>query len=83
VAEFSPGYTRCPVSPALRRISIPTLGGLPASMEWSFGLQRQVIRDLVGKATYVGNAAFGGTAGILTNYNANTGFSLKAMARYQ
>jgi hypothetical protein len=53
--------------------------GRPARQyEWSIGLQREIIRDLVVEATYVGNRGIWWPAGVLANYNANTPEQLKA-----
>jgi hypothetical protein len=41
-------------------------------------VQREIIRDLVVEAAYLGNRGMWWPAGILANYNANTADSLKA-----
>ncbi len=69
--QTAPGYAP-PQSPF---ISIDrNAGRLPRILQWSFGLQREVTRDLVVEASYVGNRGVWWTAPLLAtnNYNALT-----------
>jgi len=76
--NFSPGYYPLP-GLAGPPIYIDPNGGRPARQyEWSIGLQREIVRNLVVEATYVGNRGIWWPAGIVANYNANTADSLKA-----
>ena len=77
--NFNPGYFPLPGGLTGPTSYIDQNAGRPARQyEWSFGLQREIIRDLVVEATYVGNRGIWWPAGILANYNANTAASLKA-----
>jgi hypothetical protein len=70
--NFSPGYYPLP-GLAGPPIYVDQNAGRPARQyEWSFGLQREISRDLIVEATYVGNRGVWWPAGILTNYNVNT-----------
>ena len=69
--QVAPGYTP-PQSPF---ISIDrNAGRLPRILQWSLGLQREVTRDLVVEASYVGNRGVWWTAPLLatSNYNSLT-----------
>ena len=71
--NFSPGYYPLPNSLTGVPIYIDPNAGRPARQyEWSIGVQREITRDLVVEATYVGNRGIWWPAGILINYNANT-----------
>jgi hypothetical protein len=84
--DFSPQYpSRNPVTglanPQSPFISVDRNAGRPARiLQWSIGLQREVARNLVVEAEYVGNRGVWWTAPVLatTNYNALTPEGLKA-----
>jgi Carboxypeptidase regulatory-like domain/TonB dependent receptor len=82
--DFSPNYpflnqgTRVPGSPF---ISIDRNAGRPPRiLQWSIGVQREVIRNLLVEASYVGNRGVWWSAPLLAtyNYNALTPESLKS-----
>jgi carboxypeptidase family protein len=73
------------VSPAAPFISIDRNSGRPARiLQWSIGLQREVARNLVVEAEYVGNRGVWWTAPVLAaqNYNALTPQGLLANRSY-
>ncbi|MCU1340053.1 MAG: hypothetical protein JWO19_5634 [Bryobacterales bacterium] len=76
--NFSPGYYPLPGLAGPSAFVDPNAGRPARQYQWSIGVQREVVRDLVVEATYVGNRGIWWPAGILTNYNANTADSLKA-----
>ncbi len=76
--NFSPGYYPLPGLGGPPIYIDPNAGRPARQYEWSIGLQREILRDLVVEATYVGNRGIWWPAGILANYNANTADQLKA-----
>ena len=76
--NFSPGYYPLPGLAGPPSFIDQNAGRPARQYEWSIGLQREVIRDLVVEAAYVGNRGIWWPAGILANYNANTPEQLKA-----
>jgi len=67
--QVAPGYAP-PQSPF---ISIDrNAGRLPRILQWSFGLQREIGRDLVVEAAYVGNRGVWWTAPLLDTYSYNS-----------
>jgi hypothetical protein len=80
-AETLPGV-RPPVTPF---ISIANNTGRPPRIfQWSIGLQREIARNLVLEANYVGNRGAWWTAPLMAtdNYNALTPEGLKSMRKY-
>jgi hypothetical protein len=80
-AETLPGV-RPPAAPF---ISIADNAGRPPRIfQWSIGLQRELVRNVVVEASYVGNRGAWWTAPILSglNYNALTPEGLKAARMY-
>jgi hypothetical protein len=77
--NFSPGYYPLPGLAGPPSYVDPNAGRPARQYEWSLGLQREVFRDLVVEAAYVGNRGIWWPAGILANYNANTPERLKAL----
>jgi hypothetical protein len=76
--NFDPGYYPLPglAGPPIR---VDQNAGRPARQyEWSFGLQREIVRNLLVEANYVGNRGIWWPAGSLVNYNANAADRLKA-----
>jgi Carboxypeptidase regulatory-like domain/TonB dependent receptor len=57
----------------------PDAGKMPKMKQWSIGLQREVIKDLVVDASYVGNRGTGFLANNLVNQNAISEDRLKAL----
>ena len=79
--NFNPGYYPLPGTLTGPPIYIDPNAGRPARQyEWSLGIQREIYRDLVLEATYVGNRGIWWPAGILVNYNASTPDRLKVFA---
>ncbi len=71
--NFNPGYY--PISGTLTgppNYIDPNAGRPARQYEWSIGLQREITRDLVVEATYVGSRGIWWPAGTLVNYNALT-----------
>ena len=69
------------IPPSSPFVSIaPNAGRLPRIFQWSVGFQREVMRDLVVEATYVGNRSAWFVAPLLAslNYNALTPEGLKS-----
>ncbi len=83
--NFSPQYPvpAAPgvIPPSSPFVSIsPNTGRLPRTFQWSLGFQRQLTRDIVVDAAYVGNRGAWWASPLLggTNYNALTPESLKS-----
>jgi hypothetical protein len=76
--NFSPGYYPLPGLAGPPVYIDPNAGRPARQYEWSLGLQREIVRDLVVEATYVGNRGIWWPAGILANYDANTPDQLQA-----
>jgi hypothetical protein len=76
--NFSQGYYPLPGLAGPPVYIDPNAGRPARQYEWSIGLQREIVRDLLVEATYVGNRGIWWPAGILANYNANTPDQLKA-----
>jgi len=69
--NFDPGHYPYPGTLAGPPIFVDPNGGRPArTYQWSIGVQREVIRDLVVEATYVGNRGIWWQAPTQVNYNA-------------
>jgi len=77
--NFSPGYYPIKGSLSGPPFVIDPNAGRPARQyQWSIGLQREIFRNLLVEAAYVGNRGIWWPAGLLVNYNANTPASLAA-----
>lgn len=69
--NFSPGYFPLPGTLTGPSYVIDQNSGRPSrSWQWSIGLQREIVKDLVVEAAYVGNRGMWYQAAILDNYNA-------------
>ena len=69
--NFSPGYYPLPGTLTGPPYVIDQNSGRPSrSWQWSFGIQREIFRNLVVEAAYVGNRGMWYQAAILDNYNA-------------
>jgi hypothetical protein len=76
--NFNAGYYPLPGLAGPPIYVDPNAGRPARQYEWSLGVQREIVRDLVVEAAYVGNRGIWWPAGLLANYNANTADSLKA-----
>ena len=77
--NFSASYYPVPASTAGPTFRIDQNGGRPSrSYQWSIGVQREIFKDLVVDASYVGSRGIWWPAAVLVNYNANTPEGLKA-----
>jgi hypothetical protein len=71
--NLSPGEYPAPSTLTSPPLVIDPNAGRPARLyQWSFGVQREVIRDMVVEATYVGNRGIWWQAPTQVNYNALT-----------
>jgi hypothetical protein len=84
--DFRPSYPN-EVAPGVRPPNSPFVavdrnsGRPPRILQWSIGIQKEVMRDLVVEASYVGNRGVWWTAPLLAgqNYNGNTPESLQRL----
>ncbi|HEY6342197.1 MAG TPA: TonB-dependent receptor, partial [Bryobacteraceae bacterium] len=71
--NFSAGEYPSPGTLSTPPLVIDPNAGRPARLyQWSFGVQREIIRDMVVEATYVGNRGMWWQAPTQANYNAVT-----------
>jgi hypothetical protein len=72
--NFSPGYypinsAANPIGGGPTNVVDPNAGRPSRQYQWSFGLQREIIPNLLVEASYIGNRAIWVTFGSLVNYN--------------
>jgi len=72
-ASFNPGLAPSPGQLNSPNYYLDPNGGRPPRInEWSIGIQREIVRDLVAEASYVGNRGVWETANSLVSLNAIT-----------